>query len=137
MSSGFTRGVELVAKQTLFAEGCRGSCSTEVIDKFDLQKGKNVQTYGLGIKEVWQVPEENLKPGLIQHSLGWPLHSSPFSDVYGGTFLYHSQPNTIQLGNWLSHPPVLTPLLRNGGWVGLQKPLLESLQRIPKMEAPS
>jgi electron-transferring-flavoprotein dehydrogenase len=130
LSSGFTRGVELVAKQTLFAEGCRGSCSTEVIDKFDLQKDKNIQTYGLGVKEVWQVPEENLKPGLIQHSIGWPLQSSPFSDVYGGTFLYHSKPNIIQLGN--PTPPsslspssslfaVLTPLVvvRDGGWVGL------------------
>lgn len=94
----FTRGVELVAKQTLFAEGCRGSCSTEVIDKFDLQKDKSIQTYGLGVKEVWQVPESNIKPGLIQHTVGWPLHSSPFSDVYGGTFLYHSAPNIIQLG---------------------------------------
>jgi electron-transferring-flavoprotein dehydrogenase len=100
----FTRGIELLGKQTLFAEGCRGSCSTEIIEKFDLQKGKNTQTYGLGIKEVWQVPEGNLKPGLIQHSLGWPLQSSPFSDVYGGTFLYHSKPNIIQLG-------LLTPSL--------------------------
>jgi electron-transferring-flavoprotein dehydrogenase len=97
--STFTRGMELLAKQTLFAEGCRGSCSTELIEKFKLAEGKDVQTYGLGIKEVWQVPDENLKPGLIQHTVGWPLHSSPFSDVYGGTFLYHMKPNLIQLGS--------------------------------------
>lgn len=94
----FTRGVELVAKQTLFAEGCRGSCSKSVIEKYDLAEGKDVQTYGLGIKEVWQVPEENLTPGLIQHTVGWPLHESPMSSVYGGTFLYHMKPNMIQIG---------------------------------------
>eukprot|EP00602_Paraphysomonas_sp_CaronLab_P003425 CAMPEP_0185024804 /NCGR_PEP_ID=MMETSP1103-20130426/8009_1 /TAXON_ID=36769 /ORGANISM="Paraphysomonas bandaiensis, Strain Caron Lab Isolate" /LENGTH=565 /DNA_ID=CAMNT_0027557869 /DNA_START=108 /DNA_END=1805 /DNA_ORIENTATION=+ len=94
----FTRGVELLAKQTLFAEGCRGSCSTDVIEKFNLQDGKDVQSYGLGIKEVWQVPESNLTPGLIQHTVGWPLHDSPISNTYGGTFLYHMKPNLIQLG---------------------------------------
>lgn len=99
----FTRGMELLAKQTLFAEGCRGSCSTEIIDKFNLQQGKDVQTYGLGIKEVWQVPEENIKPGLIQHTVGWPLHNSPVSDVYGGTFLYHMKPNLIQIGTSSVH----------------------------------
>jgi electron-transferring-flavoprotein dehydrogenase len=112
--ASFARGVELLGKQTLFAEGCRGSCSTEVIERFQLQKGKNTQTYGLGIKEVWQVPEANIKPGLIQHSIGWPLHSSPLSDVYGGTFLYHSKPNIIQLGlipapPSPSCPPPLSP----------------------------
>jgi electron-transferring-flavoprotein dehydrogenase len=52
----------------------------------------------VGIKEVWQVPEENLTPGLIQHTVGWPLHESPLSSVYGGTFLYHMKPNLIQIG---------------------------------------
>lgn len=94
----YAAGVELIAKQTLFAEGCRGSCSTEIIEKFDLQKGRNVQTYGLGIKEVWQVPEEKLQPGLIQHTVGWPLQSGPMSKVYGGTFLYHMKPNLVLLG---------------------------------------
>ncbi len=94
----FTRGIELRARHTLFAEGCRGSCSMEVIKNFDLQKGKNVQTYGLGIKEVWQVPEKNLKPGFIQHTIGWPLQDGPMSKVFGGTFLYHMKPNMILLG---------------------------------------
>ena len=94
----FARGVALMAKQTLFAEGCRGSCSQEVIKKFQLDEDRDVQSYGLGIKEVWEVPEDKIKPGLIQHTVGWPLHESPFSKVYGGTFLYHMKPNLIQLG---------------------------------------
>jgi electron-transferring-flavoprotein dehydrogenase len=51
-----------------------------------------------GIKEVWQVPEENMHPGLVQHTVGWPLHDSLLSSVYGGTFLYHMEPNMIQIG---------------------------------------
>lgn len=98
MKDTFTRGMELLAKQTLFAEGCRGSCSEAVIKKFDLRKDKDNQTYGLGIKEVWQVPPEVFQKGLIQHTVGWPLQSSPMSDVYGGTFLYHQEPNLVLLG---------------------------------------
>ena len=62
----FTRGIELLGKQTLFAEGCRGSCSEDLMAKFNLREGKDVQTYGLGVKEVWRVPKENIKPGHIQ-----------------------------------------------------------------------
>lgn len=61
----FERGMELHAKHTLFAEGCRGSCSEELIAKFNLREGKDEQTYGLGVKEVWEVPEENFKPGYV------------------------------------------------------------------------
>ena len=50
---------------------------------------------------MWEVPEGNLTPGLVQHTVGWPLHDSPFSSVYGGTFLYHMKPNLIQLGESL------------------------------------
>jgi electron-transferring-flavoprotein dehydrogenase len=70
----FQKGVALVARQTLFAEGARGSCSESLIDHFDLRKNKATQTYGLGIKEVWEVP--NPKPGLVIHTLGFPLQSS-------------------------------------------------------------
>jgi electron-transferring-flavoprotein dehydrogenase len=96
--STYAPGIELRARQTIFAEGCRGSCSTEVIKKFDLQKGKNVQTYGLGIKEVWKVPAKNFRSGYIQHTIGWPLQHSPNSDVFGGTFLYHMNPDMVVLG---------------------------------------
>jgi electron-transferring-flavoprotein dehydrogenase len=145
--STFTRGFELIGKQTLFAEGSCGSCSTEVIERFNLQQGKNLQTYGLGIKEVWEVPEANIRPGLIQHSLGWPLHSSPFSDVYGGTFLYHSKSNMIHLGTTpLSLSLSLSASLylrhrficpRNGRRFELQESLSQPIQRVPKMEASS
>ncbi len=66
LKESFARGIELRGKQTLFAEGCRGSCSEEIIAKFDLRAGKDVQTYGLGIKEVWKIPHEKVKPGHIQ-----------------------------------------------------------------------
>lgn len=82
----------------MFAEGCRGSCSEEVINKYNLRKGKDIQTYGLGIKEVWEVPEDTIKPGYIQHTLGWPLQESIMSDTFGGTFLYHMEPNLVLLG---------------------------------------
>jgi len=81
----FARGIELRAKQTLFAEGTRGSLSEAVMSKFDLRKGKDPQTYGLGIKEVWELAEGEHQPGLVQHSIGWP---SP-SDTWSGSFVYH------------------------------------------------
>jgi len=83
-----------LAKQTLFAEGAKGSCSEAIIDKFGLGEGKAVQTYGLGIKEVWEIPAANHKPGLVQHTLGWPLSSCD----YGGSFLYHAGNNQVYLG---------------------------------------
>lgn len=96
--------MELIGRQTLFAEGCRGSCSEELITRYDLRQGRDEQTYGLGIKEVWEVPtrEEDPtsvhRPGYVQHTLGWPLQTSPTSDVFGGTFLYHMKPNLVLLG---------------------------------------
>lgn len=94
----YTDGIELIARHTLFAEGCRGSCSEEIIEKFELRENKDVQTYGLGIKEVWQIPEDQCKPGFIQHTLGWPLQNSPMSKTFGGTFLYHQAPNLVLMG---------------------------------------
>ena len=96
----FERGVELLGRQTLFAEGARGSCSEAIISKFDLrQEAKaDVQHYGLGIKEVWEVPEDKFKPGFVQHTLGYPLQSSVTDKVYGGSFLYHQEPNLVLCG---------------------------------------
>lgn len=96
--STFERGMELHARQTLFAEGARGSCSEFLMDHYQLRKDVMPQTYGLGIKEVWEIPEENLQPGLVQHTLGWPLQNSITSDVFGGYFLYHLEPNLILAG---------------------------------------
>jgi electron-transferring-flavoprotein dehydrogenase len=96
----FERGVELQARQTLFAEGARGSCSEYLMKQFDLRKDPKIhaQTYGLGIKEVWEVPPETFQKGLVQHTLGFPLQSSITSDVFGGTFLYHQEPNLVLVG---------------------------------------
>uniref|UniRef100_A0A7S1BR38 Electron transfer flavoprotein-ubiquinone oxidoreductase n=1 Tax=Corethron hystrix TaxID=216773 RepID=A0A7S1BR38_9STRA len=96
--STFERGIELRARHTIFAEGCRGSCSEEIIEKFDLRSGKDVQTYGLGVKEVWEVPEEVARPGFVQHTLGWPLQSTALDKTFGGSFLYHMGPNYVLLG---------------------------------------
>jgi electron-transferring-flavoprotein dehydrogenase len=99
----FARGVELVARQTLFAEGARGSCSEFVQSHFSLRQKPDgtpiqPQSYGLGIKEVWEVPPEQFKPGFVQHTLGFPLQSSPLDKVFGGTFLYHQEPNLVLAG---------------------------------------
>ena len=94
----FERGMELRARQTLFAEGARGSCSESIMSKFKLRDGKQPQTYGLGIKEVWEIPEENHKPGLVQHTIGWPLQTSLTDKIFGGSFLYHQAPNLVLIG---------------------------------------
>jgi len=98
MKDSFERGIELRARQTILSEGCRGSCSEFAIDHFKLREGKDEQTYGLGVKEVWEIPEENCKPGFIQHSLGYPLQSSLSSKTFGGSFLYHMEPNLVLVG---------------------------------------
>jgi electron-transferring-flavoprotein dehydrogenase len=92
----FARGIELRAKQTLFAEGARGSLSEEVMSRFNLREKADVQTYGLGLKEVWEIPEAQCKPGFVQHTLGWPLQSGPFDKTFGGSFLYHMAPNLVR-----------------------------------------
>jgi electron-transferring-flavoprotein dehydrogenase len=90
----FARGMALHGKQTLFAEGARGSCTEDLSATFSLTAGRDPQTYGLGLKEVWRIPKDKCRPGYVQHSLGWPLPS----DVYGGSFLYHMAPDLVLLG---------------------------------------
>ena len=87
-------GMELRAAYTLFAEGCRGSLSKKLMARFDLRAGRNPQTYAIGVKELWEIPKEHHTPGLIVHTLGWPLDSSS----YGGSFLYHWGENLISYG---------------------------------------
>lgn len=94
----FERGMELHARQTLFAEGAKGSCSDEVIERFGLRSGRDEMTYGIGVKEVWKVPPANFRSGFVQHTLGWPLQSGPTSDVFGGSFLYHMDPDLVLVG---------------------------------------
>ena len=93
-TDAFQRGMELRARYTLFAEGCRGSLSKQLMARFHLRDACDPQTYGIGIKELWEVPAANHKPGLIEHSLGWPLDSS----TYGGSFLYHFGDNLVAYG---------------------------------------
>ncbi len=90
----FARGIELRGKQTLLAEGVRGSLSEEAIEKFDLRRDCDPQTYGLGVKEVWEIDEEKHQPGLVMHTVGWPTAS----DTYAGSFLYHMEPNLVLCG---------------------------------------
>ena len=97
-TSTFTRGMELHARATLFGEGCRGSCSEEIMEKFKLRDECQPQTYGIGIKEVWRVPKETHQAGLVQHTLGWPLQTKMMDKVFGGSFLYHMEPDLIQIG---------------------------------------
>jgi len=95
----FEPGAELIAKQTVLAEGCRGSLSQEAMAKFDLRANCAAPTYGIGIKEVWQVDESVHKPGTAIHTLGYPLQSPKAGwDTYGGTFLYHMKPNIVMTG---------------------------------------
>ncbi|KAM3163242.1 Electron transfer flavoprotein-ubiquinone oxidoreductase [Lachancea thermotolerans] len=81
----FERGMEFHARQTVFAEGCHGSLTKQIIKKFDLRKGRANQTYGLGIKEVWEIRPENFQKGFASHTMGYPLSN----EVYGGGFIYH------------------------------------------------
>nr|WP_223827133.1 electron transfer flavoprotein-ubiquinone oxidoreductase [Undibacterium oligocarboniphilum] len=90
----FQLGMELHAKYTLFAEGARGHLGKQLISQFDLNKGKNPQTYGIGIKELWEIDPAKHQPGLVIHSAGWPLDSS----TYGGSFLYHLENNQVAVG---------------------------------------
>lgn len=92
--SNYQPGMELRGTYTLFAEGCRGSLTKQVMAHYDLRKDVDPQTYGLGIKEVWEVPAEKHRPGLVQHSFGWPMDDQ----TYGGAFLYHFGENLVSYG---------------------------------------
>ena len=87
-------GMELRAPYTLFAEGCRGSLTKHVADRFNLREGRDPQTYAIGIKELWEIPAENHRPGLVEHAVGWPLDSR----TYGGSWLYHFGDNLVSYG---------------------------------------
>jgi electron-transferring-flavoprotein dehydrogenase len=90
----FTRGMELRAKYTLFAEGARGNLSKTLLQRFGLGEGREPQKFGLGLKELWQVAPEKHRPGLTQHTFGWPLDSR----TGGGSFLYHFDDNLVAVG---------------------------------------
>ncbi len=87
-------GIELHARQTVFSEGCRGSLTKTLSARFDLRRDADPQTYGLGIKELWEVDPAVHQPGLTLHTVGWPLSS----DTYGGSFVYHLEGNLVAVG---------------------------------------
>lgn len=150
---GFTRGMELRAKHTIFAEGARGSCSELVMKKFNLKdSAQDTQSYGLGLKEVWEVPAEKSQPGFIQHTAGWPMDSS----TYGGSFMYHMKPNLVLLGfvvgldyknpslspyqefQRFKHHPAISKHLEGGSCVSYGARVLNEggYQAIPKLTFP-
>ncbi|MDY0012368.1 MAG: electron transfer flavoprotein-ubiquinone oxidoreductase [Rhodocyclaceae bacterium] len=90
----FTPGMELHAKYTLFAEGCRGHLGKRLEAHFNLRDGVDPQTYGIGLKELWEVPAENHQPGLVVHTAGWPMDNA----TYGGGFAYHLEGNLVAVG---------------------------------------
>lgn len=127
-------GMIFEAKQTIFAEGCRGSCTKKLEAQFKLRKKENnFQSYALGVKEVWEVPKEFHSPGKIVHTVGWPLTKAEGHDnTYGGSFLYHYGDGLISLGfvtaldysnphirpymelqKWKTHP-LIAPMLASG-----------------------
>ena len=91
---GFQVGMELHAKYTIFAEGARGHLGKQLIERFKLDAGRDPQSYGIGLKELWEIDPAKHRPGHVLHTAGWPLES----DTYGGSFLYHAENNQVMLG---------------------------------------
>jgi electron-transferring-flavoprotein dehydrogenase len=148
----FAPGPEIHAKLTLFAEGCRGSVSKQLLQRYRLDAGKSPQTYGLGFKELWQLPPGRTEPGYIQHSMGWPLDSM----TYGGSFLYHLDNDRVYVGfvigldyedprfepfeafqQFKDHPSI-KPLLQGGEIVagGARTVIEGGYQSMPTLEMP-
>lgn len=93
-TDAFAPGPEIRARTTLIGEGCRGSLAKQLIAQFKLDEGRSPQTFALGFKELWQLPAGRVKPGLVQHSVGWPLDNN----TYGGSFVYHLPNDQVYVG---------------------------------------
>ncbi len=129
--ANFQAGIELRAKQVIFAEGCRGSLTQTLFKRFDLRAHADPQTYGLGIKELWEIPREHHQAGLAVHTIGWPLAN----DTYGGSFMYHWGENLLEIGFVVGldySNPYLNPYLTFQQFKSHPrvKPLLEKSKRI-------
>ena len=92
--ANYQPGFELHARQTIFAEGCHGSLTKTLFEKYNLRDGVSPQTYGIGIKELWEIDPDKHHPGSVVHTIGWPLDSG----TYGGSFLYHLENNQVSVG---------------------------------------
>lgn len=130
-TANYQPGMHLLAKQTLFAEGCRGQLSQTLMQHYHLCENKQPQTYALGIKEVWQVKKEKHKPGTVIHTIGWPLDR----ETYGGSFIYHLSNNRVAIGFVVGldyKNPWLSPFNEMQGFKThpMVKPLFEGAERI-------
>ncbi|CEL07935.1 Putative Electron transfer flavoprotein-ubiquinone oxidoreductase [Aspergillus calidoustus] len=148
----FERGMEFHARVTLLGEGCHGSLTKQVSKKFDLRRDSQPQTYGLGVKEVWEIQPEKFRPGEITHSMGYPLPK----DTYGGAWMYHFGENMVSIGlvvgldypnPWLSpygefqklkHHPLFREVLEGGKCISYGARALNEggFQSIPKCAFP-
>lgn len=151
-TANYQPGMHLKAKQTFFAEGCRGQLSQQLMHRFHLRENCDPQTYALGLKEIWTIPKEQHRLGEVIHTVGWPLSSS----TYGGSFIYHMADNKIALGlvvgldyanPWLNPfgefqrfktHPMLKKLLTNGERIAYGARALNEggWQSIPKLTFP-
>jgi electron-transferring-flavoprotein dehydrogenase len=149
---GYMQGMELHAKYTVFAEGCRGHLGKQLIEQFDLDQGTTSQHYGIGIKELWDIDPAKHQPGLVLHGSGWPLTKG----ANGGFFLYHGDNNQVTVGliidlsydnphlspfdefQRLKHHPVLKQYLEGGTRVSYGARAVEKggLFALPKMSLP-
>ena len=149
---GFTQGIDIRARLTVLAEGARGHLTKRLIERFKLDADSDPQSYSIGIKELWQVPEGRVVPGKIVHSIGWPADNH----TYGGSFLYHLDENRVALGyvsgldyrdpeyrpweafqQWKNHPHVKS--LIDGGNImsaGARAIVTGGWQSLPKTEMP-
>jgi electron-transferring-flavoprotein dehydrogenase len=149
---GFAPGVDIHAGTTILAEGCRGSLAKELIARFHLAHDALPQTYGLGFKELWQLPQGRTSPGLIQHTVGWPLDRR----TYGGSFIYHLDEDRVYIGfvvgldyedsrfspfeafQQFKHHPEIFRLLEGGEIIsaGARTIIEGGWQALPRMEMP-
>jgi len=148
----FEPGVELHARQTVFAEGCHGSLSKQLIEHYDLRANSSPQTYALGVKEIWEVQPDKHETGRITHTVGWPMDRK----TYGGSWIYHMEDNLVSIGyvtaldyqnpylspyeemqRFKTHPKI-SDLLKDAKRVGYgAKTLVEGgLQSLPKLTFP-
>ena len=151
-TDAYQPGMELHAKYTFFAEGCRGHLGRQLQEHYELRAGVDPQVYGIGIKELWEIRPEMHKKGLVIHTAGWPLQN----DTYGGSFLYHMENNQIAIGfvvglaytnPYLSpyeefqrykHHPAIRPFLEGGKRIayGARAISAGGLQSLPKLVFP-
>jgi electron-transferring-flavoprotein dehydrogenase len=150
--AGYTAGIDIHARVTVLAEGARGHLSKRLIKRFELDRDCDPQSYSIGIKELWQVPEGRLTPGKIVHTLGWPADNH----TYAGSFLYHLENNQIALGyvsgldyhnpdyqpweafqQWKNHP-LIKSLLEGGSILsaGARAIVTGGWQSLPRLEMP-